>query len=68
MSTSERESAATSPRTWIDLLTASKRVCTPVPTLRKWLAEGRLKFYKPGKRVLLDLAELDRFIAESGRN
>jgi excisionase family DNA binding protein len=44
---------------------AAAHTSLSAPTLRKWLAEGRLKAYRPNRRVLIDAGELERLIRGS---
>jgi excisionase family DNA binding protein len=50
---------------FIDLSDASRFSGLSVSTLRRLIAEKRLVAYKPTGKVLLELAELRRFLAES---
>lgn len=38
-----------------------------VPTVRDWIASGRLQAYRPGRRVLIRRSDLDAFIARGAK-
>jgi excisionase family DNA binding protein len=52
---------------FLSLKAAAARTSLSAVTLRKWLAEGRLKAYRPNRRVLIDVDELDALIRDSGK-
>lgn len=37
----------------------------PISTVRHWISSGRLKAYKPGRRVLVKAEDLEEFLAAS---
>jgi excisionase family DNA binding protein len=39
----------------------------PLRTLRFWIEQGRLKYYRPGKRVLIDADSLENLVLGSRR-
>jgi excisionase family DNA binding protein len=47
---------------FLSLEGAAAHTSLSVVTLRKWLAEGRLKAYRPNRRVLIDVRELEALI------
>jgi excisionase family DNA binding protein len=48
---------------YLNLKQASEAIATPVPTLRAWLRDGRLRGYKPGRSVLVLASDLDELMA-----
>ena len=50
------------------LLDEVARECrAPVASVRYWIASGRLRSVRPGRRRLVSREDLDRFIAPGGR-
>ncbi len=47
----------------VDVVDAAQRLGTPVRFVRRLIAERRIRFYKVGRYVRLDPADLDAFIA-----
>jgi excisionase family DNA binding protein len=50
---------------WATIATAAKHSGLSVNTIRHMIARGKLRKYKPTRRVLVDLSELDRHIKAS---
>jgi excisionase family DNA binding protein len=50
------------PRRYTTVQAAARSHGVRVGTLRRWLRDRRLTSYKPSKRVLLDVAELEAVI------
>jgi excisionase family DNA binding protein len=53
-------------RKLVGLATASAMTGAAVPTLRRWLRLRRLRYYRVGGRVMLDEADIERFL-DAGR-
>lgn len=51
---------------WLSLEQAAKRACVSVSTIRHWIRVRNLPSRRPGRRRLIDLATLDRFIDQDG--
>ena len=51
------------PADLVDVVDAAQRLGTPVRFVRRLIAERRIRFYKVGRYVRLDPADLDAFIA-----
>lgn len=47
----------------VDVVEAAQRLGTPVRLVRRLIAERRIRFYKVGRYVRLDPADLNAFIA-----
>jgi excisionase family DNA binding protein len=54
-------------RRWGSVKVAAERASVCTATIERWIAKGRLTAYRPppGRRILIDLDELDRMIAAS---
>ncbi len=50
----------------LDAVEAAKRLGTPLRFIRRLIAERRIRFYKVGRYVRIDPADLDAFV-EAGR-
>ncbi len=48
----------------VDVTAASERLGTPVRFVRRLVAERRIRFYKVGRYVRFDPADLDAWLAE----
>lgn len=59
---SDTSTGRKAPLRYLTLDEASATANTAVSTLRKWLADGRLTGYKPGRRLLVREDELVAFI------
>lgn len=46
---------------------AAVKLATPIATLRRWVAQRRIATVKIGRRVLVELTEIDRVIAAHRR-
>ncbi len=46
----------------LSLHDASQQLCIAVPTLRRWLREGRLAHVRCGRAVRIEATEIQRFI------
>jgi excisionase family DNA binding protein len=53
-------------REYLTLASAAEFADTPVPTLRHWISRGKLKGYRPGRRVLVEKRDLVRFLRSRG--
>jgi excisionase family DNA binding protein len=51
---------------YMTLKRAAEFADTPVPTLRHWIYRGKLKAYRPGRRVLVQKSDLVRFLRSRG--
>jgi len=51
---------------WLGLRDAAAYTGLSVPTLRKLIREGRLKAYRPTRRINLNIGDLDRLM-EGGK-
>ncbi len=49
----------------LDLKAASSMLSISIWTLRKWVAAGKVRPIRLGRRVLLEESELERFVAEA---
>lgn len=52
---------------WLSLEEAAKRARVSVSTIRHWIRVRGLQSRRPGRRRVVDLATLDRFIDLDGR-
>lgn len=49
-------------RLWLTIPEVAEHLCTPIKTIRRWIADGRLRAYRPGKRVLIHRDDVERFV------
>ncbi len=50
---------------YLTLDQVAERLSTPLATVRYWLALGKLRAYKPGRRPLVSEADLAEFVETS---
>lgn len=50
---------------WLDLPGAADYLDKAPVTVRRWIREGRLPYYKPGKEYLFQKEDLDKFLEQS---
>lgn len=46
----------------LSLKEASHQLCIAVPTLRRWLREGRIAYIRCGRALRIEVAEISRFV------
>ena len=49
-------------RLWLDLENAAEYLDKSSITIRRWVQEGRISYYRPGKEYLFQKEDLDEFI------
>lgn len=55
-------------RTFLYVEEVAQECRTSISTVRQWIAMGRLRASKPGRRVLVERDDLDKFLDASVRH
>ncbi len=53
---------------WLDISNTAEYLNKSQITIRRWVQEGRIPYYKPGKEYLFEKEDLDEFIRKHRRS
>lgn len=53
---------------WLDLESASEYLDKAPITIRRWVQEGKISYYRPGKEYLFIKEDLDNFMQKQKKN
>lgn len=49
---------------WVNLEDVAKHLCIRQDTVRTWIKEGKLPYYRAGKRYKFKISEIDEWVRE----
>jgi excisionase family DNA binding protein len=68
MVTAMQTASTDSTRLLLPLKEASHQLCIAIPTLRRWLREGRITYIRCGRALRIEANEIRRFIDDNRSN
>ena len=54
----------TSPEKWVNLEDIAEHLSVSTDTVRNWIKDGKLPFYRAGKRYKFKISEVDEWVRE----
>ena len=54
--------AETSPEKWVNLEDIAEHLSVSTDTVRNWIKDGKLPFYRAGKRYKFKISEVDEWL------
>ena len=54
--------AETSPEKWVNLEDIAEHLSVSTDTVRNWIKDGKLPFYRAGKRYKFKISEVDEWV------
>ena len=62
----ENTAAEAMPEKWVNLEDIADHLSVSTDTVRNWIKDGKLPFYKAGKRYKFKISEVDDWIRSGG--